>query len=574
MSFTDVRTLDESRRWIAADRAKQTANIALPELALWNYSPCAEHLETGVQSWCLGCGVRFRQHQQHAIAWLYYAKRGLLGDSCGTGKTIVVLGVMAMCAESGELGHDEYAGQRRALVVCQPAAVTQWREEIIRTLPGLNVITATGTVKQRQERYMAPWDVCVISSPMLATPKNRDQEILENFRLGLVVYDDVDAMRNHDNRTNVTVNRLCETAPRVIGLHATPLQKRVMELHGFLEPVGGREVLGSSAVCRHRFVQTRNIVSYELDRQTGRTVTRTVTKETGIKNGAEFRRLISSLVMRRDARDLDDTDMPEIVANPVWLDMTPPQRARYDELRRGVLRKMREDGEHLSQPVAVAMFTHGWQICSGLASLDAPEIGEADSFRITMGLRDQPVHHSAKLDWAADRIDGDFSEDKVVVFIHFRPNVADMARRLDTLGIGYTVLWSNETSPEERARRMHRFRTDPACRVLLGTTSIERSVNLQAARHLIAVDSVVNPARMTQIAGRIARDGSRHSTVYFHQLLHRGTQEEAILDILRREQALADYVWDEQSQIFEALSPRQLLGLIAGAPEIYRRAAA
>jgi hypothetical protein len=266
--------------------------------------------------------------------------------------------------------------------------------------------------------------------------------------------------------------------------------------------------------------------------------------------------------------------MPEVVANPVWLDLTPAQRARYEELRRGVLRKIRESGESISHPMAVAMFTHGWQICSGLAALDAPELGAADTFRVTMGLAGQPVHASAKLDWAADRIDGDFEDDKAVVFIHFRPNVADMARRLDTLGIGYTTIWSNETSPDVRARRMHQFRTDPKCRVLIGTTSIERSVNLQAARHMIAVDTIANPARMTQIAGRVARDGSRHSTVYFHQLLHRGTQEENLLELLRREQALSDYVWGEESQIFEALTPRQLLDLVSGDPEVYRRAAA
>jgi SNF2 family DNA or RNA helicase len=121
---------------------------------------------------------------------------------------------------------------------------------------------------------------------------------------------------------------------------------------------------------------------------------------------------------------------------------------------------------------------------------------------------------------------------------------------------------------------MHQFRTDPKCRVLIGTTSIERSVNLQAARHMIAVDTIANPARMTQIAGRVARDGSRHSTVYFHQLLHRGTQEENLLELLRREQALSDYVWGEESQIFEALTPRQLLDLVSGDPEVYRRAAA
>jgi SNF2 family DNA or RNA helicase len=143
VSFTDVRTLDEHHRWIAADRARAIPNLALPRLAWWNYSPCAEHLSEGVQSWCLDCGVEFRRHQNQSVAWQYYAKRGLLGDGCGLGKTMTVLGVMAMCAETGELGHDEYAGQRRTLIICQAAAVNQWRDEIIRTIPRLNARRST-----------------------------------------------------------------------------------------------------------------------------------------------------------------------------------------------------------------------------------------------------------------------------------------------------------------------------------------------------------------------------------------------------------------------------------------------
>jgi hypothetical protein len=47
-----------------------------------------------------------------------------------------------------------------------------------------------------------------------------------------------------------------------------------------------------------------------------------------------------------------------------------------------------------------------------------------------------------------------------------------------------------------------------------------------------------------------------------HNLFTVGTQEEHYLDTLRTEQALADTVWGESNQLFEALSPMQLLNLI------------
>jgi SNF2 family DNA or RNA helicase len=100
--------------------------------------------------------------------------------------------------------------------------------------------------------------------------------------------------------------------------------------------------------------------------------------------------------------------------------------------------------------------------------------------------------------------------------------------------------------------------------VLIGTTSIEMSLNLQVARHFIAVDTICNPARMAQLIGRIKRTGGAHQTVYFHQLLLRGTQEEHYPAMLEREQALADQVWDEQSEVFASATPLELMRMIAG----------
>jgi hypothetical protein len=52
-------------------------------------------------------------------------------------------------------------------------------------------------------------------------------------------------------------------------------------------------------------------------------------------------------------------------------------------------------------------------------------------------------------------------------------------------------------------------------------------------------------------------------TVYVHHLLARGTQEDGYLPLLRREQGIADAVWGENDEIFTALTPRQVLTLVA-----------
>ncbi len=538
MGFRDVRSFSEAERWARADRARVAHDISgFPELAFFNSSTCPAHAE--LNPLCMRCGIRLRRHQRVGIAWLYLAKKGLLGDSVGTGKTPQVAGVLAMCKEAGEL---EPHG---TVIVCKAAAILQWEEQLNRMAPGISVAAAVGTKRKRLDIYQSWWEVVLVGPEILI----RDRDALMQIDPKIVVYDDIDAMRHHSNKTAAVIKKLCERADRVIGIHGTPLQKRLPELHSFLEPVGGREIFGSEKAFRFRYIIKEPVRIWTTDDRTGRRASSTTLKDVALKNVDEFKRLVAPLVLRRTAADIDDVTLPAIQPNVVWLDPSLQQADRYAQLRLGVLRKIREEGEQITRPAAMAQFTHGRQICSGLASLD-----QADS-----------PGASAKLDWVTDKvIDGDLSEEKVVVFVYFRPNVEVLSRRLTAAGVGNVVMWSAERDPALRHRRVTRFRDDPACRVLIGTTTIEQSLNLQAARHIVLVDTILNPARVEQLVGRIRRDGSQYGTVYTHQLLLKGTQEDYYLEQLEREQAVSDYIWDERSEIFNALSPLQLMQMIGG----------
>jgi SNF2 family DNA or RNA helicase len=540
----DARLLHPAHRFAGAERARLSVDISgWPELSCWNSAPCARHQGSDPDPLCPACGVILRSHQRVGAAWLYLAGRAFLADSVGTGKTAQVVALIALCRESGELGT-----HARTVIVCQ--AALQWAEQLRRMIPSLSVVTLTGTPAQRRAAYMQEWEVAVLGPRTLApargpkASRGGDVEVLEHFPLGLLVYDDVDEMRHHDTRVACAVNRLAERAPRVIGLHGTPMQKRLMELHSFLDPVGGRRVLGTPRQFHRQHIISERVFYQAADRF-GHQTLRHRLKDTGIRDPATLRWLIAPLVLRRRASDISDVRMPAIVENVVWLDPTPRQRQRYEELREGVLRKIEEAGEQLSHPAAVAHFTHGSQICSGLATLDR---GQDDS---------------AKLDWVMDVLDdGDLSDEKVVIFINFTPNVQALSRRLSAAGIGHVLLWGPEADARVREERRIRFLTDPSCRVVVGTTTMKKSLNLQVARHFVAVDTLLNPATMTQLIGRVRRQGSAYESVYLHQLLLRGTQEEGYLEQLQAEQATSDTVWDESGEMFQRWSARDIVDMI------------
>lgn len=537
MSLVDVRELPPATRHAAADRIRAMRDFDLPELEWFNSSPCGRHtsLDDGLAQIppCRRCGIRFRAHQRVGVAWLWMRGRGLIADQVGTGKTAQAAGLLACMKQSGELD------DRRAVIVVRPSVLRQWTDELSRFLPKLPVATGTGSRSTRINVYCAPWDVLVIGFQMLV----RDYELLErNFRVGAVIVDDIDPLRNPSNATAYAIKRLARRSERAVVLTATPLQKRLTELHSVLDPVGGLEVFGNVTTFRRRYVKEDLVKQYS--RTAGRHVH--VREFVGYQNLDEFKDKVRPLCLRRTPDDIDDVDLPTIQPNTVWLNLHPAQHRKYEELRRGVLQIIRAEGTTVKRPKAAAMFLYGAQICAGLTT-----IGEADD-----------PGTSVKLDWVEHVLTGDLALEKVVVFCQFTRTVEALSQRLARNGVGHVRIWGREPSTQVRAQAQARFWDQPGCRVLIGTSAIEQGLNLQVARHLINVDQLLNPARMTQLAGRIRRDGSAHRTCYVHNLLTVGTQEEGYLDLLEREQALADHVWDEASELYRALPPLVLLQLI------------
>jgi SWI/SNF-related matrix-associated actin-dependent regulator 1 of chromatin subfamily A len=409
-----------------------------------------------------------------------------------------------------------------------------------RFLPRLPTVAATGTRQQRIEKYLNPWDILVTGFQMFL----RDHELIEHFPINTLVVDDVDSIRNPANQSAYAIRRLARRADRVAVLTGTPLQKRLHELYYVLELLDGREVFGSPTAFRMRYVRDELVSVYNV--HAGRKVkTRQIV---GYKALDEFKERIAPFALRRTPNDIDDVDLPAIAPpNDVYLDLYPAQAERYAELRKGVLKIIRAEGSTVKRAKAAAQFVYGAKICAGLATLGEPD-GPGTS---------------VKLDWIENiLVDGDLSDEKVVVFAHFTDAVEALAKRLANAGVGHEIIWGRDTNKNNRARAQARFWDDDTCRVLIGTDAIEQSLNLQVSRHLINMDQLMNPARMQQLAGRIRRDGSAYRTVYIHNLLTRGTQEESYLEVLAREQALADHIWNESNQLYEALTPLAMLQLV------------
>ena len=558
----DVRNFTNSQREKMAWTVRNATDFNLPKLRYWNYEPCRKH-RNGYEEdkynaetdkvekvlvhgrpnpKCTNCGVEFMNHQRLAVAWMYLKKKGLLADTPGVGKTFAAIGLLAMLYETGEVSN-----KNKAMFIPRAPALHQWKKQMLRVMPGLEdrllLLDGNYTAEERKRAYLSDWDVLLIGPEMY----RNDYQYLEKLgKFELILTDDVDQLRNPDTDTSYALDRLGREANRYFIMTGSPLQKRLPELHAVLDAVGGELILGSRDAFVRRHVRYEN--TQETD-QYGRT--QAASRISGYVGLDRVKQQIAPLVLRRTAEDVNDAKFPDVSVNDVFLSLHKPQRVKYRQLQKDILKIMKEDGtEETKMVAAIAKLHYGSSICAGLSTL-----GEADG-----------PNTSVKFDWVLNTVGrgGDLEDEKVVVVSNLRSSVRTLQARFDNAGIKYVTVWGEEPDKAARMDAQEQFWNDPDTRVLLGTRAIEQSLNLQVARHLINVDMILNPERMTQLAGRIRRFGSEYSRVFVHNLLAVDTQEERWLPLLEREAAISSYIWEEKSALFKELSTVEMMRLITG----------
>lgn len=508
------------KRLSAAARVKSLSKISGMNLRYWTEDPECALLD----------------HQTTGSMWLYTIKKGILADPTGSGKTIMTAALLAIMKEQKELTD-------RAIIIVLPATLAQWQDELRRFIPRINVELVTGglTKNQRIQRYChSNWDVLLIGFQLYM----KDWDEIQMLGIDLLVADDVDPIKEETNRTYECVKAHSDMASRAVMLTATPLQNRLHELYAFLSCVGGEKVFGRSSQFQARYVDETSVT--KRDPITGRKKTKHIIM--GYKNMNEFKRFVEPFYLRRDIDGLPELMPP----NNIWLELHKRQREEYTLLQKGVVQLRRElaDGQNAQQKrvTALARLSYGQQICAGLHCLGAP---------------DEPGATSVKMDKAMDMITGDHANEKIVLFALNKDSIRAFHARFVAAGIGFATMWGEDRNVDHRRAAVKRFTEDPKCRIMIGTSAMERGLNLQAACHLYNIDTLLNPKRMEQLLGRIRRIGSKHMQVWVHNFLTVDTQEERYLPILEHKAALSDFVFGEATQLYRNLTTDELLALIS-----------
>lgn len=473
----------------------------------------------------------FPPHQAIGVSFLTVAKKGMLLDPVGSGKT-----VMAIAAD---LKLRSIGNHSRTLIGCLPNSREQWFDEYRKWAPNLSVCQISGQRADRYRNWLTAHN-CDVSIAAYETVR-ADVDIIESFKYGLAVWDEGSYFKNPETRISEVLERLRDQFDSTFILTATPIQKSLVDLFSILLKLDPT-IIGMDL---DQFID-RYVVREKIPIR-GRN--RFFWKVTGYKNETELASTVFPHYLKRSREELfGDTLKRQRIDRKVAL--TAEQVKEYIRIVDGAPSPFEGDAQQMSNAKASLFecFMRLEQCC--------------DNFE----------GHSGKLDDLMFQLTNDLADEKVVVFSKFHHVLDELQRRLVEEGIGFVRLTGREgKDPDpkfggesERAFNRKKFFEDVNSRICLITTSAEMGLNLHAASYMVFLNHVWNPQREEQIFGRIDRPMVQKASVV--TAIHysaRNTIEDRLLKKMESERALFEKVFGEGvTSALSAMSASQLYELI------------
>ncbi len=459
-----------------------------------------------------------RPYQREGLGWLDYLQRfgfgGILADDMGLGKTIQVLAL---------LQRRRYRRQAKgpSLAVVPRSLVFNWIQEAARFTPRLNVLDYTGPGRHALREKFPAYDLIITTYGTLRT----DIAELTNFEFDYVLLDEAQAIKNADSQS-AKAARLLRGRHR-LGVSGTPIENHLGELWSIFEFLNPG-MLGSDTVFK-RYASAGSGSGLE-------TADRTL-----------LAKALRPFILRRTKAQVVK-DLPEKTEQTLYCDMEAEQRRCYDELRvhyRDAL--LRKDASELNRSkieVLEALLRLRQAACHpGLINPD---------------LTAEP---SAKLEMLLPGIAEVVEEGhKVLVFSQFTSFLSIVRDRLDQEKLIYEYL---DGRTRNRAAKVERFQTDPACPIfLISLKAGGLGLNLTAAEYVYLLDPWWNPAVEAQAIDRSHRIGQTQN-VFAYRLICRGTVEEKILDLQQKKRDLADAILNADNRVISTLTREDLEFLLS-----------
>ncbi len=228
----------------------------------------------------------------------------------------------------------------------------------------------------------------------------------------------------------------------------------------------------------------------------------------------------------------DCLDLPPLVRERVYVELSKPQRKLYDEMKRDFITFIGDQA--VTASLAITKALRLMQIISGFAQAESD--GGAT---VTVPIKDNP--RAAALRELLQEI---APYHKVIVWAVFKRDYETISKVVEELSLDY-VLVHGETSNKQET--IERFQVDPKLRVLVGHPGAAGiGVNITAASYAIYYSRNFSLEQYLQSEARNYRGGSEiHEKITHIDIVAKDTLDEQVVEALSGKRTISVEVLKE-----------------------------
>lgn len=425
-----------------------------------------------------------RPYQKTGYQWFKTLSRyhlgGILADDMGLGKTLQTIAFL-LSNKSDELH----------LVIAPSSVIYNWKSEIRRFAPDLEIAMITGTQEEREQKIAKSKkaDVWLTSYAMA----RRDVHLYETITFQTLILDEAQYVKNYETKTSKAIRKI--QAKHRFALSGTPIENNIDELWAIFQ------------VIMPGFLPSRKKY-HQLDHET-------------------IAKMVHPFILRRLKKDVLE-ELPEKIETTLYSELTLEQKELYlaylQKLRKETETSLQKDPFQQQRMKILAGLTRLRQICCHPSMF-------IENYAGTSGKLEQLI------ELVNTSID---SGHRILIFSQFTSMHDLLMKRMQRENIGYFYLHGG-TPSKERQQMSERFNNGEKDVFLISLRAGGTGLNLTGADMVVLYDLWWNPAVEDQAADRAYRFG-QEKVVQVIRLICEGTIEEKIYELQQRKRELIDQV--------------------------------
>lgn len=493
-------------------------------------------------------------HQRAGVKFLSTARRALLADEPGLGKTAQAIRAIK---ELKEVGNEDVFP---VLVVCPNTLKKNWAREIERWWPGVKTQVIRGTSTKRRKQFEEEADVYIINWESLRAHSRlapygsvalarctecggHDSKIslnrcevhkreLNQIDFKVVIADEIHRSKDPKSKQTRALWAATGDADIRFALTGTPIANNVVDLWSILHWLSPLD-WPSKTKWIDRMVDTM------LNAFGGLMVL-------GVKPHMEeeFQKTISHH-MRRMLKARVLPWLPPVINDRRDIEMSTKQKKAYDQMRDTMIAEL-ESGEALSAPSILTQTIRLLQFASSYAQIVVDETsGEPRA------VLSEP---SCKVDSLMDDIkNGDFGDDSVAVCAVSRQLIELLSAELTKNKIPHGLI-TGAQNEDERQKSIDDFQSGNTKWILFTAQAGGVGVTLTAARRLVMLQRPWSLVDHKQALDRVHRIGSEiHESVIITDYVTEGTIEERVLQVLETKSDNFEQIVHDKEKLLDLL---------------------